>query len=227
MDEIWPDGFFWPDFPDGSRAVYAAYAAQKTGPGTRPGFYNREMLRIFNEEVEIVDNTFITITEFLGICVKVVRKGVKGLVENRFIFDGAEEHDTMEYYAEFLSVVSGYCISDCINSFRNNKRVLFSERQILKKINKIIKLEKECDDEGRYEFFSIWGYVKVIPEPFAAFVEVWNGQTYPVPRLKYRLNWIVSCQRKKQQKSLSKRYPYQYLMQAPEAVLRMTSIPHL
>lgn len=144
-----------------------------------------------NEEVEIVDNTFITITEFLGICVKVVRKGVKGLVENRFIFDGAEEHDTMEYYAEFLSVVSGYCISDCINSFRNNKRVLFSERQILKKINKIIKLEKECDDEGRYEFFSIWGYVKVIPEPFAAFVEVWNGQKLKTFRvLSHNLNSI-------------------------------------
>ena len=43
MDEIWPDGFFWTNFPDGSRAVYAAYAAQKTGPGTRPGFHNREM----------------------------------------------------------------------------------------------------------------------------------------------------------------------------------------
>lgn len=144
-----------------------------------------------NEDVEIVDNTFITITEFLGICVKVVRKGVKGLVENRFIFDGAEEHDTMEYYAEFLCVVSGYCVSDCINSFKNNKRVLFPERQILKKINKVIKLEKECDDEGRYEFFSIWGYVKVIPEPFAAFVEVWNGQKLKTFRvLSHNLNSI-------------------------------------
>ncbi len=36
MDEIWPDGFFWISgqifldgfFPDGSRAVYAAYASK-------------------------------------------------------------------------------------------------------------------------------------------------------------------------------------------------------
>ena len=50
MDEIWPDGFFWISgqiflagfsgrIPRGIRSIRGA----KTGSGSRPGFYNKEM----------------------------------------------------------------------------------------------------------------------------------------------------------------------------------------